>query len=151
MESIDIKAFREANNLTQKQLGDYLGIDKGFVSAIEHGKSKFPKAKFTLLLNNPHNWDVSMLCKVTSGLHSQSLQGRETELSTEQVRSAIEQTLKPGTTDYFISYLEKKIENQDSLIRELYQQIGMLEAKLELARKGETASAVGGCLSADAV
>ena len=151
MESIDIKAFREANNLTQKQLGDYLGIDKGFVSAIEHGKSKFPKAKLTLLLNNPHNWDVSMLCKVTSGLDSLSLQGREKELSTEQVRSAIEQTLKPGTIDYFISYLEKKIEDQDSLIRELYQQIGMLEAKLELARKGETASAVGGSLSADAV
>lgn len=127
MESIDIKAFRKANNLTQNQLGDYLGIDKGFISAIEHGKSKFPKAKLTLLLNNPHNWDISML----------------TEPKTPATDQPMESTL--------VSYLERKVSDQEILIRELYQQIGMLEAKLDLARKGEIASIVVGSSDAHAV
>ena len=127
MESIDIKAFRKANNLTQNQLGDYLGIDKGFISAIEHGKSKFPKAKLTLLLNNPHNWETSMLTQPENPM-------------TDEPKA-----------DGLVEYLERKVSDQEILIRELYQQIGMLEAKLDLARKGEIAGTADGSLSASAV
>lgn len=127
MESIDIKAFRKANNLTQNQLGDYLGIDKGFISAIEHGKSKFPKAKLTLLLNNPHNWDTSMLTQPENPMADEP------------------------KADGLVEYLERKVSDQEILIRELYQQIGMLEAKLDLARKGEIAGTADGSLSASAV
>ena len=127
MKVIDIKAFRELNNLTQKELADYLGIDKGFISAIEHGKSKFPKAKLTLLLNNPHNWDVSMLTQPENPMADEP------------------------KADGLVEYLERKVGDQEVLIRELYQQIGMLEAKLDLARKGEIASVVGGSSDASAV
>lgn len=127
MKVIDIKAFRELNNLTQKELADYLGIDKGFISAIEHGKSKFPKAKLTLLLNNPHNWDISMLTQPENPMADEP------------------------KADGLVEYLERKVSDQEVLIRELYQQIGMLEAKLDLARKGEIASGAAGSLSADAV
>lgn len=151
MKSIDIKAFREANNLTQKELADYLGIDKGFISAIEHGKSKFPKAKLTMLLNNQHNWDVSMLTQsegdyltLMSGLRPRS------EFMQPQIRSAVEQALDP-TEKFLIGYLERKIENQDAIIRELYKKIGMLEAKLELVGKGEIASSAEDSSCADAI
>lgn len=127
MKVVDIKAFREANNLTQKELAEYLKIDKGFISAIEHGKSKFPKAKLTLLLNNPHNWDTSMLTQPENPMADEP------------------------KADGLVEYLERKVSDQEVLIRELYQQIGMLEAKLDLARKGEIASIVGGSSSADAV
>lgn len=127
MKVIDIKAFRELNNLTQKELADYLGIDKGFISAIEHGKSKFPKAKLTLLLNNPHNWDISMLTQPENPMADEP------------------------KADGLVEYLERKVSDQEILIRELYQQIGMLEAKLDLARKGEIASVVGGSSDASAV
>jgi transcriptional regulator with XRE-family HTH domain len=63
MEKLDIKAFRKANNLTQSALGSYLGIDKCLISAIEHGKSKLPKAKLGMIVHNPHNWDITMLTK----------------------------------------------------------------------------------------
>ena len=126
MKGADLKAFRKANNLTQTQLGEYLGINKSFVSTIESDKDPMPKEKLSKLLLNPHGWDTSML--------SQS------EVVVETTRGNL-----------LLSYLEKKVEDQDALIRELYQQIGALETKLELARKGETASAVDGSLSADAV
>ena len=127
MKVIDIKAFRELNNLTQKELADYLGIDKGFISAIEHGKSKFPKAKLTLLLNNPHNWDTSMLTQPENPMANEP------------------------KADGLVEYLERKVSDQEILIRELYQQIGMLEAKLDLARKGEIASIAVGSSDASAV
>ena len=126
MKGADLKAFRKANNLTQTQLGEYLGIQKSFVSTIESDKDPMPKEKLSKLLLNPYGWDTSMLT--------------QPEVVVENSRG-----------DLLMSYLEKKVEDQDALIRELYQQIGALEAKLELARKGETASVAGGSLSADAI
>lgn len=53
--------------------------------------------------------------------------------------------------DGLVEYLERKVSDQEILIRELYQQIGMLEAKLDLARKGEIASIAVGSSDASAV
>lgn len=148
MKGADIKAFRDANNLTQKELADYLGIDKGFISAIEHDKSKLPKAKLSILLNNPHNWNTTMLRdKPLSGLDNFI---RERELSSSQLRSAVEKAM--GVTENsLVEYLQNKVADQELVIRELYQQIGMLNAKLELTRKGEIAGTADGSSSADAV
>lgn len=137
MKGADIKAFREANNLTQKALADYLGIDKGFISAIEHEKSKLPKAKLSLLLNNPHNWDTSMLTPKSKYIVADGL--------LEGVGLAREKSAE----EFLVSYLQEKIADQDRLIRELYKEIGMLQAKLDLARKGETASGAAGSSCAD--
>ena len=148
MKGADLKAFRKANNLTQTELGNYLGINKSFISTIESGKDPMPKDKLSKLLNNPFGWDVSMLKDNTlSGLDSVRPQR---EITPELIRSAAEMALSPDEK-FLIGYLERKIENQDTLIRELYQKIGMLEAKLELTRKGEIASVVGGSSDADAV
>lgn len=117
MKGIDLKAFRKANNLTQEKLGEYLGIKKSFISTIESEKDPMPKDKLAKLLDNPNGWDVSML--------------------TQPEVAAVE---KPVAENSLVSYLERKVGDQDVLIRELYQQIGALEKELELARKGEVKS-----------
>lgn len=150
MKTIDLKAFRKANNISQVELAEYLGVGQSFISQMEKGIRPIPQEYISKLSAN-QNWNTSMLISESSGLDAATLRGRERELAPGDVRSALENVLKHGTTDYFISYLEGKIADQESLIRELYQQIGALEAKLELARKGETANAVEGSLSADAV
>ena len=53
--------------------------------------------------------------------------------------------------ELLVSYLQDKIADQDRVIRELYKEIGMLQAKLDLARKGETALDATGSSDADAV
>lgn len=126
MKGTDLKEFRIANNLTQTQLGDYLGVLKGFISKIENGKDKMPEPKFRKLLNNPYGWDTSMLT-------------HQSEVAT------VENPVPQGA---HIGYLERKIDDQDLLIRELYQKIGALERELELARKGEIAGIA--VISADA-
>ena len=127
MKGSDLKAFRKANGLTQEALGDYLGIKKSFISTIESGKDPMPKDKLTKLLNNPYGWDVSMLTQPENPMADEP------------------------KADGLVEYLERKVSDQEILIRELYQQIGMLEAKLDLARKGEIASVVTGSSDASAV
>lgn len=57
----DLRKFREVNNLTQTELGDYIDMKKSFISKIENGKEKLPALKLQKLLSNPHGWDTSML------------------------------------------------------------------------------------------
>lgn len=116
MKGIDIKAFRKANNLTQEALGDYLGCTKAFISAVEKGLRPLPNEMFSKMLDNSLDWDISML--------------------TQPEVPAEENTPADGS---LVGYLERKVSDQDILIRELYQQIGALEKELELARKGEIA------------
>lgn len=127
MKSIDIKAFRKSNDLTQTNLGDYLGCTKAFISAIEKGLRPLPDEMYSKLIDNPNNWDISMLTQPENPM-------------TDEPKA-----------DGLVEYLERKVSDQEILIRELYQQIGMLEAKLDLARKGEIAGTADGSLSASAV
>lgn len=140
MKSIDLKAFRKANNLTQEQLGDYLGIKKSFVSQIESGKCPIPSDKFNKLINNPFGWDVTML--------SMESENEFSDLQMAKLMSAYNRMFGADNKT-FIGYLQSQIDDKDRLIRELYQQIGMLEAKLDLARKGEIAVVADGSLSAN--
>lgn len=58
-----LKAFRIANHLTQQQVADYLGggVQKSFLSQIEHGDRKLPYMHLARLISNPYGWDASML------------------------------------------------------------------------------------------
>lgn len=57
----DLKLFRKQNNLTQDELGEYLGIKKSFISRIENGFHKLPHEKLSKLLGNNLGWNVSAL------------------------------------------------------------------------------------------
>lgn len=127
MKSIDIKAFRKSNDLTQTDLGNYLGCTKAFISAIEKGLRPLPDEMYSKLIDNPNNWDISMLTQPENPMADEP------------------------KADGLVDYLERKVSDQEILIRELYHQIWMLEAKLDLARKGEIAGAADGSSSASAV
>ena len=56
-----------------------------------------------------------------------------------------------SANDIHVKYLERKVSDQEILIRELYQEIGMLKKELSLAGKRETARGADGSSVADAV
>lgn len=58
---VNIKAFRLANNLFQKDISEYLGTSIAFISAVERGSAKLPQDKLELLLDNDQGWDTSTL------------------------------------------------------------------------------------------
>lgn len=116
--------FMSINNLKRKDIASFLGVSGAFITQIASGGRPLPEEKLAMILTNAYGWNTSML----------TLSPEEQEW-----KSIIQEDQA-----VFVNYLEKKVSDQEILIRELYQQIGMLEAKLDLARKGETvASATG--------
>ena len=101
--------FMSINNLKRKDIASFLGVSGAFITQISSGDRPLPEEKLATILTNAYGWDTSML----------------TEPEHPEVSNPTESSL--------VDYLEKKVSDQEILIRELYQQIGMLEAKLDLA------------------
>ena len=132
--------FLSINGLKRKDIAAFMGVSGAFITQISSGARKLPDEKLAIIKANAYGWDTSMLeDKTLSGMD----RVREQEpVSQEQLRSTVLQVMEPAEK-FHIEYLERKVNDQESLIRELYQQIGSLTKELELARKGETASHVG--------
>lgn len=132
--------FLSINGLKRKDISAFLGVSGAFITQISSGARKLPDEKLAIIKANAYGWDTSMLeDKTLSGMD----RVREQEpVSQEQLRSTVLQVMEPAEK-FHIEYLERKVNDQESLIRELYKQIGILEEKLDSARKGETASHVG--------
>lgn len=127
MEYTDFKRFIFENKIKQSFLAKYLDVTEGYISNVAGGRKELSKENLGKVLNNPYGWDTSMLTQPENPMADEP------------------------KADGLVEYLERKVSDQEILIRELYQQIGMLEAKLDLARKGEIASVVGGSSDASAV
>lgn len=125
MKGADLKEFRIVNNLTQTDLGDFLGVQKGFISKIENGKDKLPESKFRKLLSNPNGWDTSMLTQSTSvGV------------------------VMPNAEDALILELRAQIERLEVKIDNLNQELGEKNALLKMMRQGgEESAQIAGCFS----
>lgn len=132
--------FLSINGLKRKDISAFLGVSGAFITQISSGARKLPDEKLAIIKANAYGWDTSMLeDKTLSGMD----RVREQEpVPQEQLRSTVLQVMEPAEK-FHIEYLERKVNDQESLIRELYKQIGILEEKLDSARKGETASHVG--------
>lgn len=137
MKGADLKEFRIVNNLTQTELGNYLGVLKGFISKIENGKEKLPELKYRKLINNPNGWDISMLTQSDAAPAAKPV--AEDALVAE-LRAQIER-------------LDSKIEKLETKIDNLNQEIGEKNALLKMMRQGGKGSAqsAGVSSSADAV
>ena len=57
----DFKKFIFVNDINQKDVIEYLGVSKGYMSLVISGKKKLSEENFRKLIENPYGWDVSML------------------------------------------------------------------------------------------
>ena len=61
---IDLRGFRLANNITQGELADYLGVTRGFISSIENGRANLPDKKLEYLYTmskKEKSWDTDKI------------------------------------------------------------------------------------------
>lgn len=119
--------FLSINGLKRKDIATFLGVSGAFITQISSGERPLPHEKLAMIKANAYGWDITMLSQPENPIADEP------------------------KADGLVEYLERKVSDQEILIRELYQQIGMLEAKLDLARKGEIAGTADGSLSASAV
>lgn len=152
--------FLTTNRLKKGDIADYLGVSRAFITQLSSGQRKLPDDKLALIKANAHGWDVSMLESDSKRGGITLLKGLvpTAQVSTEaKIRRAVQEAFNPEE-QFVIRYLERKIKDLESkidekntLINQLYKDIGALEHKLELARKGEIASPVAGSSDVDAV
>jgi len=142
----DFAKFLSVNGLKRKDIASFLGVSGAFITQISSGDRPLPEEKLAMIKANAYGWDVSMLTPRRLPLEGMdSIRGKR-EITPEQLRSAVEKALNPdekfliGYLERKVNDLESKIDEKDALINDLYKQIGVLEAKLDLARKGEIAS-----------
>ena len=108
---IDIKKFRKANNLTQSEVGDYLGIKKSYFSLIESGHKNLSDEKLSKLLENPYGWDVSML--VTRNIGDNNVTAQVNGNGTAHIEYGGDEC---ALLREKVKYLEKIIEEKERLI-----------------------------------
>jgi transcriptional regulator with XRE-family HTH domain len=141
METIDLKAFRKANKISQNELAVCLGVGQSFISQIEKGARPMPKEYISKLLANK-KWDTSMISHSKPLVQIHGLKAGELlHTPALNVRSAIEKATKADET--LVGYLKLEIENLKAQISQLQnekadlsKQVGMLEAKVELLSDG---------------
>lgn len=141
METIDLKAFRKANKISQNELAVCLGVGQSFISQIEKGARPMPKEYISKLLANK-KWDTSMISRSKPLVQIHGLKAGELlHTPALNVRSAIEKATKADET--LVGYLKLEIENLKAQISQLQnekadlsKQVGMLEAKVELLSDG---------------
>ena len=126
-----VREFLKANNLKQRELASFLSVTEAAISNVVKGKSEFSKENLIKILNNPYNWDVSMLTE------------NQPEIPAEE---------KPMVSNSLLEYLQRKVEQLERENAELLQENAVLryENMMLTPRKGD-AKDVTGSLSADAV
>lgn len=58
---VNMKAFRVANELSQKEVAEFLHVSIAFISAVERGQAKLPAEKLAQLLDNDQEWETAPL------------------------------------------------------------------------------------------
>ena len=58
---VNMRAFRAMNELSQKDIAEYLEVSIAFISAVERGQAKLPAEKLVRLLENDRDWETSAL------------------------------------------------------------------------------------------
>lgn len=58
---VDLPAFRQRNHLLQKDIADYLGVSRGYISMVEKGRSRLSRESLDKLYDNPYHWNTDDL------------------------------------------------------------------------------------------
>lgn len=60
MKNFDYKAFKKANNITNLNIAEYLGVSEPYVSMVTSGRTQFSEDRLAKLLDHP-TWDTAPL------------------------------------------------------------------------------------------
>lgn len=124
----DFKGFIYHNDLSQKEVMEYLEVSKGYMSLVISGKKKLSEENFRKLIENPYGWDVSMLVE-TETQSRDEMPGLVTEPKPQM--SNVEILLRD-----MLAEKEAKIDALNELIWELKEENARLKTLLESERKG---------------
>ena len=127
--SVNLRAFRMTNELSQKEVAEYLEVSIAFISSIERGQAKLPLEKLAKLLDNDRDWETS--CLLEQGGKGTRIHHDHRTISNNiegEFNAPIHNNNYSGFSDEeFERELQRRTELKD-------QQIAALEAEIERLR-----------------
>lgn len=132
----DFKGFIFYNNINQKDVIEYLGVSKGYMSLVISGKKKLSEENFRKLIENPFGWDTSMLVDSPEPM----LESAAPAMNLSNVEILLREMLAEK---------EAKIDALNEIIWELKAENAMLKEQIKY--KGAHAEGATGSFAADAV
>lgn len=103
---VNLKGFRIANDLGQKQVAEYLDVSIAFISAVERGTAKLPYDKLEKLLENDQEWETAPLLGETPSSPSIHNDHRRISNNTEGEFYA------PITNNHYDGYSQEDFERE---------------------------------------
>ena len=127
---VNLRAFRLMNELSQKEVAEYLEVSIAFISAIERGQARLPAEKLVRLLENDRDWATDTL-----------IEGPERGTRIHHDHRSIGQNIEgefnaPFHNNNYSGFSDEEFERELSRRLELKdQQIASLEAEVTSLRK----------------
>lgn len=124
-----IKIFRKCNKMSQVALAEYLKVTQGFISQMEKDLCPIPDWVISKILENPYNWDISML-KDTQSRDSKP----ELVAENKPQLSSVEILLRE-----MLAEERARVDALQERINELIEENARLKTLIEGERKGGVA------------
>lgn len=126
---VNLRAFRLMNELSQKEVADYLEVSIAFISSIERGQAKLPVEKLARLLENDREWE-------TAPLLDQSGKGTRVHHDHRTISNNMEGEFNaPVHNNNYSGFSDEEFERELERRTALKdQQIASLEAEIERLR-----------------
>lgn len=127
---VNMRAFRAMNEISQKEVAEYLEVSIAFISAVERGQAKLPAEKLVRLLENDRDWE-------TSSLIDQPDKGTRIHHDHRTIGQNIEGEFNgPVHNNNYSGYSDEEFESELARRTELKdQQIAALEAEIVSLRQ----------------
>ena len=127
--TIDIKAFRKANDLSQVELANFLGVGQSFISQIEKGDRPLPSDSLDKILANAE-WDHSALVGSTQ-INTASVVINGNENCNNHIDNRHYYSDSPDVLRAQIELLDERIKEKDAQIKEKDAQIKEKDAQIK--------------------
>lgn len=126
---VNMKGFRVMNDLSQKEVAEYLEVSIAFISAVERGQAKLPAEKLVRLLENDRDWETTPLLEETD-------RGMRIHNDRRSIGNNIEGEFNaPVHNNNYNGFSDEDFEKELQRRTELKdQQIASLEAEIESLR-----------------
>lgn len=59
--NVYVTAFRQRNRILQKDLAEYLGVSRSYISLVESGRSNLSEENIDKIFDNPYHWNTDDL------------------------------------------------------------------------------------------
>lgn len=116
--------FLQTNNLTNKEVAEYLGVSPQYISQVRKGKSDLSGEKLDMLLNNNRGWDASMLSiEVDKELYGVA-KNMASEMTNEEAYKTVMERLAESRKiiddlKMQLDFLKRQMELKDEMIKYL--------------------------------